>query len=450
MKKESTIYNLIGIGIGPFNLGLAALLQPVKELSSIFFDGVSEFNWHPGLMLDSATLQNPFMGTDLVTMADPKSRFSFLNYLKENDRLYKFFIRENFFILRKEYNSYCKWVASQLDNCKFGQQVTSVSYDNGLYILKVKDVSTGQEKEYITRKLVLGTGTQPNIPDFVNRQSLPKVIHTSQYQFRKSEILDSASVSIIGSGQSAAEIFSDLLPGLQSGLKINWFTRSERYFPLEYSKLTLELTSPEYVDYFYHLPSEKRRQILSVQNNLYKGINFDLISSIFDKLYEMSVDNTELPVLLRTNCKLNVISPTRKGSNHLEFTEVHQQKNFTEESDYVILATGYKYNEPSCIEGIQSRIMRTPENLLDVSRNYTVDINKNEIFVQNAELHTHGFVSPDLGMGAYRNSIIINTIAGKEIYKVEKRIAFQEFGVPVNSEEKLPQGESVKNLAESL
>ncbi len=82
MKKESTIYNLIGIGIGPFNLGLAALLQPVNELSSIFFDSVSEFNWHPGLMLDSATLQNPFMGTDLVTMADPKSRFSFLNYLK--------------------------------------------------------------------------------------------------------------------------------------------------------------------------------------------------------------------------------------------------------------------------------------------------------------------------------------------------------------------------------
>ena len=450
MKKESTVYNLIGIGIGPFNLGLAALLQPVNELSSIFFDGVSEFNWHPGLMLDSATLQNPFMGTDLVTMADPTSRFSFLNYLKANDRLYKFFIRENFFILRKEYNSYCKWVASQLDNCRFGHQVTSVSYDKGLYILNVKNISTGREDEYITKKLVLGTGTQPNIPDFVNRQQLPKVLHTSQYQFHKCEILESTSVSIIGSGQSAAEIFSDLIPGLESGLKINWFTRSERYFPLEYSKLTLELTSPEYVDYFYHLPSEKRRDILNAQNGLYKGINFDLISSIFDKLYEMSVDNTDLPALLRTNCRLDSISSTRKGSNLLEFTEVHQQRNFTEESDYVILATGYKYNEPACIKGIQSRIMRTSENLLNVSRNYTVDINNNEIFVQNAELHSHGFVSLDLGMGAYRNSRIINTIAGKEIYRVEKRIAFQEFGVPVNSKEKLHQAESAKNLAESL
>ncbi|MNY75299.1 hypothetical protein D3C86_2145410 [compost metagenome] len=32
-------------------------------------------------------------------------------------------------------------------------------------------------------------------------------------------------------------------------------------------------------------------------------------------------------------------------------------------------------------------------------------------------------------MGAYRNSCIINQLAGREIYKVEKRIAFQEFGV---------------------
>ncbi|MNY76843.1 hypothetical protein D3C86_2165540 [compost metagenome] len=32
-------------------------------------------------------------------------------------------------------------------------------------------------------------------------------------------------------------------------------------------------------------------------------------------------------------------------------------------------------------------------------------------------------------MGPYRNSIIINQLANREVYKVEKRIAFQEFGV---------------------
>ena len=53
--------------------------------------------------------------------------------------------------------------------------------------------------------------------------------------------------------------------------------------------------------------------------------------------------------------------------------------------------------------------------------------------MQNAEEHTHGFIAPDLGMGAYRNSVIIAAMLGREVYPVEKRIAFQEFGVPATS-----------------
>jgi lysine N6-hydroxylase len=78
---------------------------------------------------------------------------------------------------------------------------------------------------------------------------------------------------------------------------------------------------------------------------------------------------------------------------------------------------------------INERITRNADGLFQVHRNYAIDVNGNEIFVQNAELHTHGFVTPDLGMGAYRNASIINAILGFEIYKVEKRIAFQQFSV---------------------
>ena len=48
--------------------------------------------------------------------------------------------------------------------------------------------------------------------------------------------------------------------------------------------------------------------------------------------------------------------------------------------------------------------------------------------MQNAELHTHGFVTPDLGMAAYRNSCILREIPGREVYPVERSIAFQQFG----------------------
>ena len=36
--------------------------------------------------------------------------------------------------------------------------------------------------------------------------------------------------------------------------------------------------------------------------------------------------------------------------------------------------------------------------------------------MQNAEEHTHGLAAPDLGMGAYRNSIIVNAMCGREVY----------------------------------
>jgi lysine N6-hydroxylase len=51
------------------------------------------------------------------------------------------------------------------------------------------------------------------------------------------------------------------------------------------------------------------------------------------------------------------------------------------------------------------------------------------VFLQNAGVHTHSITSPDLGMGAYRNSYIIRELLGSEYYPVEKTIAFQEFAV---------------------
>ena len=433
--KTQKVYDIIGIGIGPFNLGMAALAAPVEELSVLFFDQSPSFSWHPGIMLSDATLQVPFMA-DLVTMADPTSPYSFLNFMKQTGRLYKFYIKEDFYVLRKEYNAYCKWVVDQLPSCHFGQKVLSTSYNQpeGYYELLVEDQVTDEKHFFFARKLVLGTGTVPKLPEFAGHGRHASVIHTSQYLHRKRELLQQKSVSIIGSGQSAAEIFNDLLPETANGLQLKWFTRPDRFFPLEYSKLTLELTSPEYVDYFYNLPADKRRQVLGKQNQLFKGINYDLINQIFDKLYELSFDQSDLNVRLSTNCQLNNISIAESGGYNLHFYHTEQEQDFIQQTDFVVMATGYQYKEPAFLEGIAERIMRDQDQQYQVGRNYAIDTNGDEIFVQNAELHTHGFVTPDLGMGAYRNSVILNHVSGRELYKAEKRIAFQQFGVERTNE----------------
>ncbi|OOO01432.1 MAG: L-lysine N6-monooxygenase [Chromatiales bacterium USCg_Taylor] len=98
---RDAIYDFAGIGIGPFNLGLACLSEPIDGLDGIFLDQSEGFDWHPGMLLQEVRLQTPFLA-DLVTLADPTSPFSFLNYIKPQGRIYSFYIRENFFLKRTE------------------------------------------------------------------------------------------------------------------------------------------------------------------------------------------------------------------------------------------------------------------------------------------------------------------------------------------------------------
>ena len=88
------VIDVIGIGIGPFNLSLATLLQNKDcGLTSAFFEKKESFSWHDGMLMPDTTLQVPFLA-DLVTMVEPTSRFSFLNYLIETKKIFKFFFIE--------------------------------------------------------------------------------------------------------------------------------------------------------------------------------------------------------------------------------------------------------------------------------------------------------------------------------------------------------------------
>ncbi|MDQ0910350.1 lysine N6-hydroxylase [Streptomyces canus] len=420
-EVQNTTYDFVGIGLGPFNLGLACLTEPIAELDGIFLDSKPDFEWHAGMFLDGAHLQTPFM-SDLVTLADPTSPYSFLNYLKEKGRLYSFYIRENFYPLRVEYDDYCRWAANRLSNVRFSTTVTEVTYENDLYAVK-----TAAGEEFRARHLVLGTGTPPYIPEAC--QGLDgDFIHNSRYVQHRSELVKKESITVVGSGQSAAEIYHDLLGEIDvHGYRLNWVTRSPRFFPLEYTKLTLEMTSPEYVDYYRELPEATRYRLTAEQKGLFKGIDGDLINEIFDLLYQKNLGGPVATRLL-TNSSLNS-ARHENGTYTLSFRQEEQEKDFEIESQGLVLATGYKYAEPKFLAPVKDRLVYDSQGNFDVSRNYAIDVTGRGVFLQNAGVHTHSITSPDLGMGAYRNSYIIRELLGTEYYPVEKTIAFQEFAV---------------------
>jgi lysine N6-hydroxylase len=418
-ESTDTTYDFVGIGLGPFNLGLACLAEPIAELSGVFLESKPHFEWHSGMFLEGAHLQTPFM-SDLVTLADPTSPYSFLNYLKESGRLYAFYIRENFYPLRVEYDDYCRWAASKLSSVRFSTTVAEVTYEDEVYVVR-----TEAGEVFRARHLVLGTGTSPHVPDACADLG-GDFIHNSRYMQHKRELQAKDSITLVGSGQSAAEIFHDLLSEIDvHGYRLNWVTRSPRFFPLEYTKLTLEMTSPEYIDYFHALPEATRYRLRSEQKGLFKGIDGDLIDAIFDLLYQKNLGGP-VPARLLTNSSLET-ARYDEGTYTLGLRQQEQGKDYELRSAGLVLATGYRYAEPAFLAPVRDRLRYDTHGNFDVARNYAIDTTGSGIFLQNAGVHTHSITSPDLGMGPYRNASIIRELLGTEYYPVEKTIAFQEF-----------------------
>ncbi|MFC8846828.1 MULTISPECIES: lysine N(6)-hydroxylase/L-ornithine N(5)-oxygenase family protein [unclassified Micromonospora] len=421
--------DVVAVGLGPYNLGLACLTEPLPDLDCLFLEARDTFDWHPGMLLETVRLQTPFLA-DLVTLADPTSPYSFLSWLKETGRLYPFYIRERFHPLRSEYNAYCRWAAQKLASVRFGHRVTAVTHDpaDDAFTVTATVTATGETVTHRARNLVLGTGTPPHVPTACAGLDGDGVVHSSDYVAHRDALRRRRSVTVVGSGQSAAEIYQDLLADIDTyGYRLTWVTRSPRFFPLEYTKLTLEMTSPDYVDYFHALPEPTRYRLEAEQKGLFKGIDADLINDIFDLLYAKSVAGP-VDTRLLTNTEVTGAGHA-DGAYRLRLRHVEQGGEFDLDTEGLVLATGYRYQVPDFLDPVRHLLRFDSHGRLDVARDYRVD-HAGRIFLQNGGTHTHSVTSPDLGMGPYRNSLIIRELLGREPYPVERRIAFQEFGVP--------------------
>jgi len=421
------VYDFIGVGLGPFNLGLACLMAPLKEHKGVFLERHAGFDWHPGMLVENCTLQNPFLA-DLVSLADPTSRFSYLNYCKQQGRIYSCYLRENLYLTRHEYNRYCQWAAGQLDNIRFNSEVAEVTHDaaQGHYVVRGAHARTGARFEHRGRRLVLGVGSVPRYPACCAPDA--PHIHSSAYLQHKAALQGRRSITIVGSGQSAAEIYHDLLKDIdRHDYRLHWVTRSSRFFQMETGKLTLELISPDYIDHFFGLPAEKKAQILHDQKSIYNGINTQLVHAIYELLDErreaLRGRTQLLPNLELTACRHD----PRADRYALEFRHAELEKRYRHDTDGLVFATGYAPRVPGFVEGIRDRIAWDEQGRYRQARNYAVDHEAREVFVQNAGFHSHGLSNPDLGMSCHRNAQLIRELTGIEYYPIETRTTVQDF-----------------------
>ena len=204
---------------------------------------------------------------------------------------------------------------------------------------------------------------------------------------------------------------------------------------MEYSKLGLEHFTPDYTRYFHALPERVRDDLVPGQWQLHKGIDHDTLAAIHDELYRRTLDGgwpdaTLTPgVCVRTAGRVG----TTKVELHLDHTQQGTRSRLT--TDAVVLATGYRERRiDTLLAAIDPYLRRDTCATAPASTHTTASSSTPpspaRVYVQNAETHTHGVGTPDLGLAAWRSATILNSLTDHTPYPLPTRTAFTTFGLP--------------------
>lgn len=126
----AVVHDLIGVGFGPSNIALAIALQERAQaqgaLEVLFLDKQGDYRWHGNTLVSQSELQISFL-KDLVSLRNPTSPYSFVNYLHKHDRLVDFINLGTFYPCRMEFNDYLRWVASHFqEQSRYGEEVLRI------------------------------------------------------------------------------------------------------------------------------------------------------------------------------------------------------------------------------------------------------------------------------------------------------------------------------------
>jgi lysine N6-hydroxylase len=408
MKADPAVVDLAGIGIGPFNLSLAALADGVEGLSAAFFDRKPAFDWHPGLAFSQSVLQTSFL-KDLVTPVRPTSSWSFLNYLVQHGRFYDFLAGRFGSVSRLEFTAYMAWAAERLASCHFDSAVVSVEHDPGGFLLHLPSGPAVR-----ARAISVGTGHTPYMPPGtpVGRDCL----HVSSYLQTRPR-LAGRRVALVGGGQSGAEVMLDLLQGADQPAEIVWLTRRSGFWHLQEAGLIDQFFTPAYQrTYRQFSPVTQARELVS-QKLASDGITPETADQIYAALYHRRHIEKREGVSLRP---ARTVTRINRWNNAFELeAQTHDAIREIVSADVVLLATGYRPAVPDCLHPLHHRLEREPDGALALGDNYRVNWDgpaETPIYAMNHGRMSYGIIDPQLSMMAWRSAVILNDLTGRQIF----------------------------------
>jgi lysine N6-hydroxylase len=415
--------DVAGVGAGPSNLSLAALLAPVEDVRAVFLERKPAVEWHAGTLFPSAAIQVPYL-KDLVTPVDPTSPYSFVAFLVAGKRFYRFVSAGFPSVSRVEFSQYLRWVATRLPTVRLGSPVSEVCHQGDAFLVHAGD------RAVRARNLVLGTGRAPYVPRCAAGHLGAHVFHVSELLLRRPRF-GRRRVAVIGGGQSGAEVVDELLSGEGDALpdRLHWISKRRSFLPLDDSPFANEWFTPAYSDHFFTLPGESRRSLLLEQRLASDGHARGLLARIYRRLYALEfLQGRPGTCELRPDARLVGMERTDDGYR-LCLRDLSRDRVSTVAADVVVLATGYRYELPGFLRPLAGRIHRTADAYV-VRRDYSIEWDgppANRIYVQNGAGPARGIADPNISLMAWRSATIINSLARRTVYDIDGESATQRY-----------------------
>lgn len=404
MTSDSHAFDLVGVGFGPSGIALASAIEDRAESRGgdaglgrvCFLEKSSDSAWHRDMLLAETDIQHHFF-RDLATPRDPRSRFTFANYLKEKGRIYEFgelaLGAAGGAVSRLEWSDYLMWAAGQLHDY--------VRYDHELLEIRPSGAGPVDQLDLVTaagvlttKALVLCHGRAPQVP--VEFQGLlgSTVFHSSRFRGSISGLDRDRPwrFAVVGSGESAIEILTVLHSSFPRAQLVS-IHRSLGFKHVDLCQFSNEIFHPRHVDFFHSLEPHRRRAILHEA----RPTNFGVVDAqasdiLYRKLYEDMVTSVRRFELVTGTC-ITAVDDTG-GAYRLDLENIHSGARSQLDADFVILGTGYREEVlPAALAPLAGVIETDDEGDPIVSRDYrvsTVADFRVPVYLSGMSERTHG------------------------------------------------------------
>ena len=420
MTRESAMVDLVGIGFGPSNLALSLAISEHNEattdvpLRARFFDNKSSFQWHPDMMLPGAQMQVSFL-KDLVTLRNPLSPATFINYLKCQGRLVDFINHQTFFPSRAEFSDYLGWAASKVsDQVSFESTVSSVRADGDHFVVSVRD-NNGHSHEVAARNVVIGGGITGALPDHVTPSVRQWHSHNLLSNLDKLPELTHRRFVVVGAGQSAAEVTS-YLHDTYVDAEVHSVFAKYGYTPADDSPFANRVFDPDAVDDFHSASPQVRQQLMTYHKSTnYSAVDSEVINDLYAREYQEKVSGRRR-LFVRGASRLD---PSRiiETDSGVQATICHLPTGTPESvtADAIVYATGFRSVDLTHLLGDTVDDYCFDEaGMPVVTRDYRVERKGNHpgsLYLHGGVEHSHGLTSTLLSNIAVRSGEIVESIA---------------------------------------